>query len=69
MREPTELECLEWLEFTGEPTPDGEDPLQLSLDLRDERIVVWGGQSPRVLTKAYKKFRLEPLPPGGLPEE
>jgi len=40
---------------------------QLELVLDDVRsVVVWGGQSPRVLTKAYEKFSLGAPPAGGL---
>ena len=69
MRAPTDAHVILEYASAGPPTLHSDDPLQLALDLREGDALVWGGRSPRVLTRAYKKFRLEPLPPGGLPEE
>ncbi len=43
---------------------------QLELELGDERVrIPWGGQSPRGLTKAAKRFILVESPTGGLYED
>ncbi len=49
----------------GRPPRVGDQWELELLDAAQARLVPWGGQAPRSLTRAFGKFKLSAIPPGG----